>query len=194
MSEQPKDMFSISEIAKRDGISRQAVSKLVKKLIDGHNIPVQRDGGGRIRGVSLSHWERYRDQYTNPAKRKKKAEPKAAGGDSYEEGRRKNEWLKFERSKIEFEETAEQLIRTDRLTSALQTAGQSIQRRIERLQNRADDLAQAGAREGAHGIRVALREIAFEINKDIADSLQEIAAKAPQRDEAIGKSSRERAR
>ena len=49
-------MWSIAQIAARDGVSKPAVSKAVKKLIeDRPETPVQRGGHGQVLGVSLAH-------------------------------------------------------------------------------------------------------------------------------------------
>ena len=50
---------------------------------------------------------------------------------------------------------------------------------MARLPNQADDLSLAAAKEGIHGLRSALRKVAFDINSAIADKMAEIGASAP---------------
>ncbi len=53
-------MLSPGEIATREGVSKQAISKTVKRLIEEHHdLPVERDARGRIVRVSLAHLERH---------------------------------------------------------------------------------------------------------------------------------------
>ncbi|WP_223998415.1 hypothetical protein [Aureimonas sp. SA4125] len=187
----PRVMWAISQIAERDGISRQAVSKVVIGLVDDHAIPVERDGRGRISKVSLAHWDHHRSRYSNPAKAPV-PRPDAAGKavipdqkDSFEEARRLGEWLKVERERIRQAEERGRLFRADRTVEALTMAGREIQSLIGKLPNRADDLAVAVSREGAHGLRVLLRQIAFDLSTDIAARLALIASGAPAQDEAL---------
>ncbi len=46
-------------------------------------------------------------------------------------------------------------------------------------------MALAVSREGAHGLRVLLRQIAFELNSEIADRLGKIVEAAAQHDELL---------
>ena len=41
------------------------------------------------------------------------------------------------------------------------------------------------SKEGAHGLRIALRKIAFELSKRVADQLEKIAETAPENDPMI---------
>ncbi|WGD31220.1 hypothetical protein AncyloWKF20_05195 [Ancylobacter sp. WKF20] len=185
----PRVMWSVSQIAERDGISKQAVSKVVQSLIAGHDIPVERDSRGRVARVSLAHYDHHRGQFANPAK-VAAARPSTHGpladtrGDSFDEARRQNEWLKVEREKLAQAQERKQLVRADLLTEALERVGREIQSLVARLPNKADDLALAGAKEGVHGVRIALRAAANEINTAIADALSNIAKVAPAADAA----------
>ncbi|WAC26412.1 hypothetical protein [Ancylobacter sp. SL191] len=185
----PRVMWSVSQIAERDGISKQAVSKVVQSLIAGHDIPVERDSRGRVARVSLAHYDHHRGQFANPAK-VAAARPSTPGpladtrGDSFDEARRQNEWLKVEREKLAQAQERKQLVRADLLTEALERVGREIQSLVARLPNKADDLALAGAKEGVHGVRIALRAAANDINTAIADALANIAHLAPVADPA----------
>jgi phage terminase Nu1 subunit (DNA packaging protein) len=194
--EAPKVMWSIGQIAERDGISKQAVSKIVMKLVAQHGMPVERDGRGRVAKVALAHWDRHRGQFTNPAKKPAREEvqdaPDSAAAardrlskDSFDEARRQGEWLKVDAARIERQERLGRLVRADRLAAALEIAGREIQSVISRLPNRADDMATAVTKEGVHGLRVYLRELAFEIGTEIAKKLEAASASAPKQDEVI---------
>ena len=186
---------SIGEIAARDGISKQAVSKTVKRLLETAELPVERDGRGRIVKVSLAHYDHARERLTNPAKSPVRAETDAtitspatrpvAVGDSFDEARRQAEWLKVGREKLRHQAEVGLLVRADMLAEALTTAGREIQTIMMRLPNRADDLALAVSKEGQHGARLLLRTIATDLCGQFADRLAQIAAPAPENDDLI---------
>lgn len=188
-------MMTLSEIAERDGVSRQAISKTVRELIEKHDIPVDRDGRGRIARVSVAHIDHYRERFQNPAKvlAARPATPAAkvghdavtaplSEGESFEEARRRNEWLRYSRLKLEHDEACGRLISVDLVEAALDELGRETQALVARLPNHADDLSVPFAKEGVHGLRTALRDVAFQINLSIAERFKEIAATAPQND------------
>jgi hypothetical protein len=183
---------SIAEIAGRDGVTKQAVSKTIRQYAGSGELPVQRDLRDRVSKVSLAHYDHLRRKYVNPAKaaaplfaeHELAAPSEASGKDptSFEEARRRGEWLKVTAQELRLAEEQGALVRKDILVEALTKAGREIQKVVERLQNTADDLATAVAKEGAHGARVELRKIALKLNGEIADKLAAIMAKAPETD------------
>ncbi|MBY2911368.1 hypothetical protein [Rhizobium leguminosarum] len=190
-------MWSIAQIAERDGVSKAAVSKAAKKLIeDKPDTPVDRDSQGRIMRLSLAHYDHHRQRHVNPAKAKAEIRapdqtgdagaPKEDPSSSFDEARRQTEWLKLGRERIRHQEELGQLLRSDKIDQALRTAGLEIQAVIKRLSNRADDLALAVSKEGVHGARVLLRTIAFEMGNEIADRLEAVSKTAPRMDDLIG--------
>lgn len=187
-------MWSIAQIAERDGVSKAAVSKAVKKLTDDRtDTPVQRDGQGRVMLVSLAHYDEYRQRFVNPAKATApiRSISSMSGGastdpsDSFDEARRQNEWLKLGRERIKHQEDLKQLIRKDKQEEANRHIAREIQQIVKRLQNHADQLALAVSKEGVHGARVLLRTIAFELGNAIADRLVDVSSEAPENDPVI---------
>lgn len=187
-------MWSISQIAARDGVSKPAVSKTVKKLIeDRPETPVERGGQGQVMKVSLAHYDHYRQRFVNPAKASAPIRPIVPAAsvppinpsDSFDEARRQSEWLKVGREKIRHQEECGQLVRRDRLEDGHRAIGAELLSIIRRLPNRADDIALAVSKEGVHGVRVLLRQIAFEIGNQMADKLAELADAAPENDPLI---------
>ncbi len=187
----PRIMWSISQIAERDGVSRQSVSKQVQGFVADHDLPVERDGRGRIAKVSLPHYDHLRGQFTNPAKvaasRPAAAvtAPVADRGDSYDEARRQEAWLKVEREKLDQARERRELVRADKWGEAAERAGREIQSLIARLPNSADELSHAGMKEGVHGVRIMLRQIAFDLSTGIADALAALEIEAPALDPAL---------
>ncbi|WP_027057378.1 hypothetical protein [Mesorhizobium loti] len=194
MSDQtPFVMWTATMIATRDGISQQAVSKMIKRLMETAEIPVERDARGRVAKVSLAHYDHLRDRYVNseksPVDRPKVPENPAAltasVSSSRDEAERQAAWLKVGRERIRHQEEIGQLARVDMLTDALAVCGREIQAIVARLPNRSDDIALAVSKEGAHGVRVLLRQIAAELNQGVSDKLAEVANGAPLHDPLI---------
>jgi hypothetical protein len=177
-------------VANRDRVSKQAVTKLVRQMAERNGLPIERDSRGRIARFSLAHYDHNRGQFASSARvqaaRQDEGEPPTpldkATKDSRDEALRRQAWVDLGRKQIERQETLKQLVRADRLRDGLATSGREIQSLVARLPNKADDLAMAVSREGVHGLRTMLRQIAYEMNQKIADRLAEIAEDAPATD------------
>ncbi|HEV2504411.1 MAG TPA: hypothetical protein VGV39_15135 [Mesorhizobium sp.] len=183
-------MATPAEVAGRDGVTKQAVTKLVRRFVEEHDLPVERDGRDRITKFSLAHYDHYRGEFASSEKiAAARKEPTVStpvnSSTSRDEALRQEAWLKVAREKIRRQEQAGQLIRADRTRDALIVCGREIQATIARLQNKADDMALAVSREGTHGLRVLLREISFGLNNEIADMLATIVTTAAETDEAL---------
>ena len=200
MIDTPLITWSIALIAERDGVSRQAVSKQIRKISELQpDTPLELDGRGRIVGVSIAHYDEHRERFLNPAKiaatvlksRVGRPATAAPSTDSFEEARRQSEWIKVSREKIRHQQEIGQLVRTDKLREATHIVGNEIRAICARLPNRADELALAISREGISGARIALRKIAFELNTEIADKVSQISMSAPESDPLIDNDSHE---
>ncbi|OLP56812.1 hypothetical protein BJF92_12130 [Rhizobium rhizosphaerae] len=189
-------MWSVAQIAARDGVSKAAVSKAIKKLLEAHpETPVVRDGQGRIASISLAHYDEYRARFVNPAKasapiREVSSDsppslPRLDPSDSFDEARRQSEWLKVGREKIRHQQECGQLVRLDMVEEAHKKLGAEIQSVIRGLPNHADEVALAISKEGVHGVRQVLRTIAFAMGNKIADKMAAIAEAAPESDPLI---------
>jgi len=187
-------MWSVGQIAERDNVSPPAVSKAVKKLIEEKpDTPVERDGRGRVSRVSLAHYDHFRQRFVNPAKAsapiRLASEPAsnipADQSSSFDEARRQAEWLKVGRERIRHQEAMGQLVRKDVLEGAVKAIGLEIRTVLQRLPNRADEVAMAVSKEGVHGARLVLRKISFEIGNEVADHLGAVADTAPMLDPII---------
>lgn len=181
-------MRTPTEIAKRDGVSKQAVAKNIRKMVAEHDLPVERDSRDRIMRVSLAHYDHHRGMFANPAKVMPKDEGESEplrSGDSFDEARRQNEWLKLTREKIRQAEEQGKLVRADLVEQALVSVGRTIQSEIKRLQNKADDIALAVSREGSSGARKELRNFSTELSQRIASALSEVAQAAPEKDDTL---------
>lgn len=183
-------MVTPADVAARDNVTKQAVTKLVRQLVEKHKLPVERDGRDRVVRFSLAHYDHYRGEFASSEKvaasRNSPAAPTPQNSStSRDEALRQEAWLKVGREKIRRQEEIGQLIRADRTRDALTVCGREIQNIIARLQNKADDMALAVSREGAHGLRVTLRQISFDLNSEIAEKLAAIVEAAALHDEPL---------
>lgn len=194
MSGETLVMWSIAQIADRDKVSKAAVSKAAKKLIEERpDTPVERDGQGRVMRISLAHYDHHRQRFVNPAKATAPIRSVSSSSptgpldpsDSFDEARRQSEWLKVGRERIRHQEAVGLLLRRDKVEEAQRVAGREIQNIVRRLANKADDIAMAVSKEGVHGVRVLLRQVAFEIGNEIANRLELVADEATATDPLI---------
>jgi hypothetical protein len=183
-------MAAPAMVAARDGVTKQAVTKLVRRFVEEHSLPVERDGRGRIVRFSLAHYDHFRGEFASSEKvaaARKDPPPvqPANSSTSRDEALRQEAWLKVGREKLRRQEQIGSLVRADSMRDALTVCGREIQSSIARLQNKADDMALAVSREGAHGLRVLLRQISFDLNTEIADKLAAIVEKAAEHDDVL---------
>lgn len=185
-------MATPAAVAERDGVSKQAVTKLVRQLVDKHGLPVERDGRNRVIRFSLAHYDHLRGQYASSQKTASaRSEQSSSSADlqplssSRDEALRQEAWLKVGREKLRRQEELNHLVRADMLRDALASSGREIQSVVARLQNRADDMALAVSREGVHGLRVLLRQISFDMNTEIASKLANVAASSSEHDDLL---------
>lgn len=171
----PAAMWTISALAERDAVSKQAASKKVRKLAADHGLVVERDGKDRIVKFNVVQFDMLRERFGDPAHaqaRKEKPAKAAPSENSFEEARRQNAWLDAERSRLALDEAKGRLIVADTVREAIAAAGDAIAAVIDRLPNAADDLAAAVARDGGHGARVALTKEAARLRAEVAAALR----------------------
>ena len=181
-------MWTVSEIAARDRVSKQAVSKKVRELVDA-GLAVERDANGHVKKLNVVEYDLLRGRTDDPSKaqapgRVVPAAKPVDDEDSYKEALRTKTWHESERLRLDLEERRGQLVRVDAVTDAVVACATSITAIVDRLPNVADDLVAAVSREGVHGVRVALKQLSAKLRVDIAEALTVVAANAPKTDSA----------
>lgn len=177
MTEIAYTLKTISELARHYGVSKQAVSKAVKKLLAyDPDTPVERNAQGGIVRVSAAHYDVHRQGYATPSAPEivdigDALEPPAPST-SFEEARRQAEWLKVDRARTNHLVDTGALLHREVTLKAVRAAGGDIRAALQRLPNRADDLAIAVSRNGTDGAREALRRIGDEMVAAIWKSLE----------------------
>jgi predicted ArsR family transcriptional regulator len=171
-------MMTAGEIAQRDGVTPQAVTKKFRELAE-RGLEVERDARGRISKANVVQYDLLRDRVGDPSKDQRpqrEEEPTlAADPQSYDEALRKKTWYEAERKRLELEEQVGALIKVAEIEQAIDACAEAIAAVVRRLQSETDALATAVTRDGVHGLRVALKALETRMLADIATALDGIA-------------------
>lgn len=178
-------MMSAADVAKRDGVSKQAVSKKVRTFADKHGLEVQRGPRNAIVAFNVAQYDVLRERLDDPSKAQRSPPPEAdppppARRESYDEALRQKTVIETERSRLRLAEEKGELIRVATLADAIADCGAEISKIIDQLPGAADDLAAALGRDGVHGLRVTLKSIAQKVRVDVAAALAAIASNEPE--------------
>lgn len=175
-------MWTVQQVAVRNGISKQAVSKRVRDMAARHGLTVERDAQGRVVAFNVAEYDHLCGRYGDPSKAqapRQEAPPPIAPNETYDEALRQKTWHEAERRRIELDALKGRLIPVADVEHIVSESGAAIARIIDRLPSATDDLAAKVAREGAHGLRVALKRIASRMREEIAAALEQVAAPKP---------------
>lgn len=186
-------MRSLKDIAARDKVSRQAISKQVARLVEHHGLEVARDGRGRVCAVNIVHFDDLRSRFgdsgkvthSGPHDREPPQDlPTGRGEDATLDGARRIKLVhETELLRLRLAEDSGQLIRMDLMSEALTRLAEEIGRVVDLLQH-ADTIAAAAGR-GLPELRLTLKRLNTETRTKIADRCAAIAAAAPQKDDAL---------
>ncbi|WP_316173563.1 MULTISPECIES: winged helix-turn-helix domain-containing protein [unclassified Bradyrhizobium] len=175
--------MTVSEIAERDGVSKQAVSKRVRAMVEMHGLEVELDGQGRVARINVAQYDHLRDRHGDPSKdqRPETPEPAAPAADSYEEALRLKTHYEAVRRGLELDEHIGKLVRVDELVKVGDEIGAKVAQVIGSLDNEAEAFAMALDRDGAHGLRVLLKQTRYRMLTEVADALSALAKLAAQK-------------
>lgn len=179
-------MLTASAIAERHGVTKQAVSRRVARLVEQHGLRVERDGQGRIVGVDVAQYETLIEGVGDTSKVPDAAPTRLAphaDPNSLDEARRQNAWITARRAEIELARARGELVRLDRVTDAIDVAGAEIAAILDRLPHLADDLVVSMTAGGVAAVRKTLADTALEIRRETARSLAAVASSAPLQDD-----------
>lgn len=184
-------MLSLKDIAARDKVSRQAISKQVARLVEHHGLEVARDGRGRVCAVNIVHFDDLRARFGDSSKVSHSGTPDR--DPSPDRGQDENRTLdgarriklvhETEAIRLRLNEESGKLVRMDVMSEALTRLAEEIGRIVDLLQH-ADTIAAASGR-GLPELRLTLKRLTTETRTKIADRCEAIAAAAPQKDDAL---------
>lgn len=174
-------MLTIGEIAERDKVSKPAVSRKVKQLVDKHGLSVERDERGRVARVNVAEYDHLRGRFDDPSKAQAPRFAAAApatvpASESYDEALRQKTWTEAERSRLRLEEERRILVPVAEVGDAAAKCSEDAVRVIKRLNNAADEIAAVVAREGLPGLRALIKTITDRQCTEIADAFERLAA------------------
>jgi DNA-binding transcriptional ArsR family regulator len=176
-------MWSIQQIAERDGVSKQAVSKQVARLVERHGLNVERDSQGRVTAVNVAEYDHLRGRFGDPSKAQapKPAAgvldtPAVASSESYEEALRQKTWHEAEQKKLALALTKREQIPIADLDDAVVPLSDALVGTFEDLVSRADEIATALTRGGLQHLRATLKKIAADQRRRAAEALEQLLA------------------
>jgi DNA-binding transcriptional ArsR family regulator len=184
-------IWSMPQIAARDGISKQAVQKTVARLIEAGNITdVRRDGRGRVTGINVAEYDSARGTNADPAKlqgaettRQMRGElplatavPSPAAAPS--EFTQANTLRAQYDAKLKELDLAKQLrlvLPRDQVIEAQRKVLDAIVSQLNQLLSLDEDLIVA-AKESRAAVRALLKKAIFETRRAAAAALRELEA------------------
>jgi DNA-binding Lrp family transcriptional regulator len=172
-------MMSVSDIARAKGVSKEAVSKRVKRFeADGL---LQTETRGQQKLVPLAEYDRLVGETTDFGRVRRPAEPPAARRSTAEDPVRAVEDARraryqADREEIELKKLLGAIVLTDDVERAMTRCAEVMVRAIDTLPRRAEDLAAAVAKDGVPGARAVLKQLAFDLRAKLAEELRLAAA------------------
>lgn len=175
--------LSISEIARLKDKSRQAIAKRVAALV-GRGLLDTRPGENGTKLVNLAQFDRAVGEVGDAIKEgaaESRAEIEAgevpaspALRDHQARAAQYAADLKF----LDLEERLGRLVPVSEVKEAGAKLGEAVVRVIERLPTFSESVASVAVKDGAHGVRVTLKEITRQLRTEIAEAMGVIAASA----------------
>lgn len=180
-------LMTIGELAAREGVTKQAISKTVKRLIEHHRLAVERDARGRVAKVDRESFDRLRHIHGDSSKRHEPPapEPIVLPTNATLDGARREQIVEATRlTRLRLAAEAEALVRVDRVEEAANRLAEEIARQVDILPF-LDDLIAAYQREDMHGVRMAAKRANEQMRARIAEACAQLAQAAPARDDTI---------
>lgn len=192
-------IWSMPQIAARDGISKQAVQKTVARLIEAGNITdVRKDGRGRVTGINVAEYDRARGVNADAAKlqgaetaRQLRAELLLATPDKaapapteFTQAQTQRALYDAELKKLELAERRGLVLPRDQVIEALRRLVDMINRQLDQVLLLDDELTVA-AKEGRPAVRAVLKKAVFETRRAAAAAARGLEAEG-RAEEAAG--------
>lgn len=175
-------MWSIADVANRDGVSKPTVSIRVKRFVERHGLTVERDMQGRVIALNVAEYDALRGKYDDPSKSQASAPPPSVrasaraelvDSESYDEALRQKTWIEAEQKRLTLDQARGKLVEAAGVADGYDRAAVVIRDVVLRLEEHGDDLASIVAKEGARGLRQALKAISQELLREVSEGLAE---------------------
>jgi DNA-binding MarR family transcriptional regulator len=166
-------VLTIADIARRKGVSKQAVSKRVARLEAIGALTTHPGPRGTVL-VSLAEYDRAVGETSELAYAQAPAKP-ADAEHVYTREQAREKAYKADLAKLDLDERLGKLVAVEALASAAGAVAEAMVRAIDQMPGRADDLAAAVGKDGTTGARAALKTIARELRETLARELARLA-------------------
>jgi DNA-binding MarR family transcriptional regulator len=173
----------ITDLAKARKVSKQALSKRVLRL-EGQGLVTTKTGARGQKLVNVGEFDRAAVDATDAVGaqngRKAKAPPMGDGDDDpfspvlAREQARKVAY-QADIAKLDRDERLGRLLPIENIAVAAAQCAEALNRMIDQLPGRADEIAAAVAKEGVSGVRALLRSVARDMRERLADEMQRLA-------------------
>nr|WP_316228583.1 winged helix-turn-helix domain-containing protein [Bradyrhizobium sp. SZCCHNR2023] len=178
--------LTISDIARRKGKSKQAISKRVKTLIEAGLLQTK-PGDKNTTLVNLAQFDRAVGQVGDAAKEQAAAtraavkvdapqDPHDGGGDSpdYREHQAREKQYAADLKFLELQERLGNLVPVSDLADQANKCAEVLVRVFDRLPTFAEQMAASVGKDGAAGARASFKEIARELRTAAADAFRDL--------------------
>ncbi|BBE74351.1 hypothetical protein OHA_1_03982 [Pleomorphomonas sp. SM30] len=176
-------MLSVSELARLKGVSKEAVSKRVRRFEGDGVLATQMVGQQKM--VPVAEYDRLVGETTDFAQVRTRPDRGADTGPSrkstaedpvraVEDARRAR--YAADREEIELGKALGQILLTADVERAMMRCAEALVRAIDNLPRRAEDIAGAVAKDGVPGARALLKEAAYDLRKVLAAEMKLLAA------------------
>ncbi|WP_315728788.1 winged helix-turn-helix domain-containing protein [Bradyrhizobium sp. SZCCHNS2015] len=182
--------LTISDIARRKGKSKQAISKRVKALIEAGLLQTK-PGEKNTTLVNLAQFDRAVGQVGDAAKEQAAATRSAAkveapqdppgdgeGGPDYREHQAREKQYAADLKFLELQERLGNLVQVSDLADQANKCAEVLVRVFDRLPTFADQMAASVGKDGAAGARASFKEIARDLRTAAADAFRDLIGTA----------------
>jgi len=171
-------MATVSELAQRDGVSKQAVAQAIRGMVTRHGLRVSRDSAGRVKGIDVAQFDAIRAATRHPSRDQRLA-PQDSGAaqgslalnETYDEALRLKTLYEAERSKLRLDTERGDLVPVVDALAAADALIDAVVSEFDKLPQVADEIAAAVARSGAAGARDVLKARARTARATLAAAL-----------------------
>jgi DNA-binding MarR family transcriptional regulator len=179
--------LTVTDLARRMGISKQAASKRVDRLETGGHVKT-RPGPRGTKLVNLAEFDKAAGETTdairelNGAGEKSLPLPGAAADPVLAREQARRVGYAADLAKLDLDERLGKLLPIADVEAAMVDCAEAMVRKIDQLPTLADQVASAVAREGALGARSFLRTIARDLRKSLETEMRLIAESTQEHD------------
>ena len=181
---------SVSDLAKMKGVSQQAISKRLRRLMEDGLITPRHEGGRTL--VNLAAWDSVTNEVTDPAKivardtaalmkprRAAETADPAEGAlrdPTYTQQQARKAGYDADLKEIELRRLQGELREVDDIRASTIKVGEIVVRELDQLPSFADDIAAAFAKGGIPALRDELKRRCRAMRETIVRSLADLAA------------------